>query len=122
MDSKGTKKRIGFKYAFLGIKYVFSQERNFRIHLLAFVGIIIVGFIAKVSLLEWALLFTVSGIVLVAEMMNSAIELMVDYMKPDIHPTAKAIKDIAAGAVLIAAMTAIIVGCIIFIPKIVGYF
>lgn len=122
MDSKESNKHIGFKHALAGIMYVLTHERNFRIHLVAWTLVIILGFLTKISAMEWMLVMIVSGIVCIAEMINSGIELMIDYLKPDIHPSAKAIKDIAAGAVLIAAIVACIIGGIIFLPKIMEWF
>lgn len=116
---KGHKKRgIGLSYAFAGLKTVWWTERNFRIHLIAMVIVISLGVILQVNQLEWFMLILVIGFVLVAEMFNSAIERIINYIKPDIHPEAKKIKDIAAGAVLITAIVSILVGCMIFIPKI----
>lgn len=122
MDLRGNKKNIGFKHAIAGILYVISHERNFRIHMFAWLLVILLGWVTKVSLVEWMFLMVVSGVVCIVEMINSAMELMIDYVKPDNHPSAKAIKDVAAGAVLIAAIVACIVGGIIFIPKILVYF
>lgn len=119
MDSKESKNKIGFTYAIQGITYVWKHERNFRLHILALFLVIAAGFILQVSALEWIFICLVSGLVLVTEMINSALELMIDYLKPDIHPSAKAIKDIAAGSVLISALLAIVVGSIIFIPKVI---
>ncbi|MNY79213.1 Undecaprenol kinase [compost metagenome] len=62
-----------------------------------------------------------SGIVLIAELLNTAIEVLVDLVSPDIHPKAKIIKDVAAAAVLVSALTAVVVGLVIFIPKIFNY-
>ena len=122
MDSKERNKLIGLKHAFAGMLYVLIHERNFRIHLVAWILVVIIGLITKVSATEWMLLMIVSGIVCMAEMFNRGIELMIDYLKPDIHPSAKAIKDIAAGAVLIAAFVACMIGGIIFLPKIIEWF
>lgn len=122
MDSKERNKLIGLKHAFAGIVYVITHERNFRIHLIAWILVMIIGIITKVSTTEWMLLMIVSGIVCMAEMFNSGMELMIDYLKPEIHPNAKAIKDMAAGAVLIAAFVACIIGGIIFLPKIFEWF
>lgn len=122
MDSKETKKQIGFKYAFEGIKYVFYHERNFRIHAFALLTVIVAGFLANINFTEWIFLFIVSGMVWITEMINSAIELLIDYIKPATHPSAKAIKDISAGAVLIAVIVAVIIGCIIFFPKLIASF
>ncbi|MUK87094.1 diacylglycerol kinase [Ornithinibacillus sp. L9] len=116
------KHRIGFSYACNGIKEVFKSEINFRLHIISTIIVISAGLLFQLSPIEWAFIFFCIGIVLVAELLNSAIEKAMDYIKPEIHPTAKVIKDISAGAVLIAAITAAIIGTIIFLPKISNYF
>lgn len=117
LDDKSRKKSIGFSYAWNGLLEIAKSERNFRIHLIATVLVILIGVIVKLSLIEWMIVFLVIGMVLVAETTNTAIEKFIDYLKPDIHPAAKVIKDIAAGAVLIAVIMAFIIGCMVFIPK-----
>ncbi|GEN31069.1 diacylglycerol kinase [Cerasibacillus quisquiliarum] len=113
---KGKKPSIGFKYAWSGIYFVIKEERNFRIHLFITSLVVFTGIMLKVSRFEWLALLLVIGLVLVAETVNSAIERLIDYVKPDIHPMAKKIKDLAAGAVLIAAIISVFVGLIVFIP------
>jgi diacylglycerol kinase len=114
---KDKKKSIGFSFAWNGLREAAKLEKNFRIHLIFTVIVIIAGFVFKLSLLEWALIILVIGFVLAAELINTVIEKMLDYIKPELHPTAKLIKDYAAGAVLIAAITAVLIGIIIFMPK-----
>jgi len=114
-DKKGA---IGFSFAWNGLQQAAKLEKNFRIHLVFAALVIIFGFIFYLSRLEWAIIIFAIGFVLVAELMNSVIEKVIDYVKPDIHPTAKLIKDYAAGAVLVAAITAVLIGFIIFVPKI----
>lgn len=113
---KGKKSFIGLKYAWSGIYFVIKEERNFRIHLLITSLVIFTGIMFKVSRSDWLALLLVIGLVLVAETVNSTIERVIDYVKPDIHPMAKKIKDLAAGAVLIASIISVIVGLIVFIP------
>lgn len=79
--------------------------------------VVVCGFIFEISLLEWMFVFFAIGLVLVTEMINSVTEAIVDYIKPEYHPQAKYIKDAAAGAVLISAIIAVIIGTIIFIPS-----
>ncbi|MDY0396713.1 diacylglycerol kinase family protein [Virgibacillus halophilus] len=114
-DSK--KKQIGFQYALNGIWQVVRTERNFRIHIFIFLLVVIFGFCLQLTAVQWCLVLGVSGLVFVAEMINTTVERLIDYMKPEIHPQAKAIKDIAAGAVLMAALTAAVIGLLVFIPK-----
>lgn len=116
-DDKLRKKSIGFSYAWNGIVEMAKSERNFRIHLLATIVVLLLGIIVKLSFLEWMIALFAIGMVLVVETTNTAVEKLIDYLKPDIHPVAKTIKDIAAGAVLIASITAFVIGCLLFIPK-----
>ncbi|WP_286164722.1 MULTISPECIES: diacylglycerol kinase family protein [Clostridia] len=116
---KDKKSVIGFSYAWEGIRFVIKSERNFRIHLFAAILVLIAGLILQISLIEWIIIVILIGMVLITEMLNTVVEQMIDYMKPEVHPAAKQIKDIAAGAVLIASMIAAIIGCLVFIPKIV---
>ncbi|WP_047981463.1 diacylglycerol kinase family protein [Ornithinibacillus contaminans] len=115
MDDK--KKRIGFVYAINGLREVFQSELNFRLHTLSTLLVVIAGILVKLSTIEWVAVCFAIGLVLMAEVMNTAIEAIIDYVKPERHPIAKKIKDIAAAAVLIASITALVIGLIIFLPK-----
>lgn len=117
---KDKRKKVGFKHAVDGILLIAKMERNFRIHLIAAVLTVVLSLLLEISTFEWLAVVLVIGMVLTAEMANSAFEKMIDYLKPELHPAAKGIKDIAAGSVLISAVTAVIVGIIIFLPKIYG--
>lgn len=103
-------------YAFAGVRAVCS-ERNFRFHLVAMVVVIIAGFLTGISANEWTILLLAIAAVLSLEMTNSAIERVVDLVTDEFHPLAKRAKDLAAGAVLIAAIFSVIIGLIIFLPK-----
>lgn len=111
------KGKIGFKHAINGLISVFKSEWNFRFHLFAGLVVIVLSFLLKLTLMEWALVILVIGMVLISELVNTVIEKLIDYLKPDIHPTAKYIKDAAAGAVLVSAICAAVLGSIIFLPK-----
>lgn len=112
------KKRIkSFGYAGHGIRLVFGSEPNMKIHLIIATLVVICGFIFKISLTEWMLCLLCIGVVFSAEMMNTAIENVVDLASPEHHELAGKAKDIAAGAVLICAVTSAIIGLLIFIPK-----
>lgn len=119
---KDKKRLIGFKFAWRGLVEVFKEERNFKVHVTITLLVIITGFCVKLSTLEWTIILLVISHVLVAEVFNSVIERVIDYIKPDIHPLARSIKDIAAGSVLIATMFAIVIGAIILLPKIYLFF
>lgn len=118
MDLEGKKGYIGFSHAWNGLK-VMVKERNFRIHLIATLLVILAGIFFKLNVQEWSLLILVVGAVLISEVFNSIVEQMIDYIKPEIHPTAKRIKDMAAGSVLLATIVAVIIGIFIFFPKII---
>lgn len=111
------KKSIGFAFAWNGIREVARTERNFQIHLAATLLVVVAGFFFQLTYIEWGILILVIGLVLVTEITNSAVEKMMDYLKPDMHPTTRVIKDVAAGAVLMSAIIAVIIGLLIFLPK-----
>jgi diacylglycerol kinase len=111
-------KRIkSFGYAFRGIKTVFATEANMKIHLVIAILVVICGFFFRISVTEWLLCLLCFGLVLSLEMINTAIEKTIDLVSPEYHSLAEKAKDAAAGAVLISAIIAAIVGLIIFIPK-----
>lgn len=107
-----------FIYAFSGILTAIKQERNLKIHLCFVILVTIVGIIVKISKIEWIICILLFGLVLALEFINTAIESVVDLASPEIHNLAKQAKDIAASAVLISAITSVIIGIIIFLPKI----
>lgn len=106
-----------FKYAFKGLSFFFSKEHNARIHLFGVFFAIGFSIWLKISALEWISICGVIALVLVAEVFNTSIEKLSDVVSPGINPKIKIVKDLAAGAVLIAAIFAVIVGLIIFYPK-----
>ncbi len=111
------KKGIGFSYAWKGIVQAAKHERNFRIHLAAAFAVVLAGFVFSLNTIEWAVILLAIGMVLAAELLNSAVEKLIDYLKPELHPLAGTIKDVAAGSVLITAITAALIGIIVFLPK-----
>ncbi len=116
------KKRIkSFAYAISGIVQVIKTEHNFRIHILIMVLVILFGFLLNVSIAEWVYIVFCIGIVLAAEIFNSAMEVLTDLVSPGYNTKAKLVKDMAAGAVLVSAIAAVIVGLIIFVPKLLKY-
>ena len=109
-----------FKYACMGIKSAIKSERNMKIHVLVALIVTALGFILGLDPLEWVACIFSIVIVIGGEMLNTAIETIVDLVSPNINPLAKKTKDIAAGAVLVLAIGALVVGLIIFIPKILN--
>lgn len=106
-----------FGYALRGIGQAAKTEQNIRIHIGAIAGVSIAGVLLSVSLMEWVILVICFGMVLSAELVNSAIEKLVDIVSPEHNSKAGLIKDMAAGAVLVLAVASAIIGCIIFVPK-----
>ena len=120
LRKKRKKLRNSFKYAFEGIAEAWKTEQNLKIHFAIMALVIIAGFMFKISAMEWIICLLLFAIVISLELINTAIETTVDIAMPDINEKAKYAKDIAAGAVLFSAMISVIVGLIIFLPKIFG--
>ena len=111
------KKRIkSFVYAFQGIGSFLKKEHNAWIHCTAIVLVTWGGFHFQITPTEWCIVLLCFGLVLAAEAFNTAIERLVNLVSPEYHPLAGDVKDVAAGAVLICAITAAIIECIIFLP------
>lgn len=106
-----------FNYAFDGIVYAFKTQPNMRIHFLVATLVLIASLIFKLTKLEILMLFLTISFVLVAEMINTAIEAAIDLVTQDYHPIAAIAKNVAAGAVLVASTVSVIVGYLIFYPK-----
>jgi len=105
-----------FKFAFRGLKSLLIFEHNSRIHLLAAVIVIILGFIFRISLADWSLLILVIGLVFLSELINSSLEAISDVVKPEWNEKILRAKDYAAAAVLVTAVISVFIGGIIFIP------
>ena len=106
-----------FSAAFAGIREGWS-ERSLRVHVAVAGLVIVAAAVLRVSLTGWALLALAIGMVIALELINTAIETIVDLVQPDIHPLAKRAKDVAAGAVLVASFAAIAVGLAVLGPPI----
>ncbi|HXD76744.1 MAG TPA: diacylglycerol kinase family protein [Puia sp.] len=104
-------------YAMTGILEFIREEHNARIHLVATIAVAILAYVVRVSYTEAAALAIVIGIVWITEMLNTCVERVMDFVHPEEHPKIKFIKDLAAGAVLAASLTAVVVGLLVFIPK-----
>ena len=118
-DKFSLRKRIqSFRYAFSGLWFVLKHEHNFRIHLLAAVVAIAAAIWFKISAFEWIAITFAIVLVLVLEIINSAIEKLADLISPGKNDTIKIVKDITAAAVLLAAIASLVIAAIIFIPKI----
>lgn len=120
LKQRGIKRLIySFKYAVDGLKYAFKYEQNMLVHILATITVVCLGLLLKISFTEWLITILVIGLVIATELINTSVEAIVDLTCPEKNPLAKVAKDTAAAAVMVFAITAIIVAIIIFIPKII---
>lgn len=111
-----------FKHAYEGIISSFKSERNMKIHFTLMILVILLGVILKINTYEWLICLILFGLIISLELVNTAIETVVDMVMPKIDERAKLAKDIAAGAVLASAIAAVIIGVTIFLPKIIYLF
>ncbi|WP_308756804.1 diacylglycerol kinase family protein [uncultured Bacteroides sp.] len=109
-----------FGYAWKGIRSCVGKEQNLSFHLIVTAAVVVAGFTWEITRTEWIAVILCIGAVIAAELFNTAIERLVDLVSPQRHPLAGQVKDIAAGAVLVCAIAAIIVGIIIFMPYVFG--
>lgn len=125
MKQKGfsIRKRIrSFGYAFNGLRILIREEENAKIHVLASLCVLIAGVLLKISQIEWVAIILAIGLVISLEAINTSIENIADFVSPEKHMWIKRIKDLSAAGVLIGAITAAIVGLIIFVPKLLELF
>lgn len=111
-----------FRYALQGMVFFFRYERNGKIQALCAAIALALGLAFHISATEWLFIITSSAMVFAAEMLNTAIEKMADFIEPRHNTKIKIIKDLAAGAVMIPAVASLIIGTIIFLPKIIEFF
>ncbi|NDW08087.1 diacylglycerol kinase family protein [Dysgonomonas sp. 520] len=112
------KKRLeSFKYAFSGLATLFKEEHNARIHLVFALAAIALGFVFSISVYEWIAILLCVALVFSLEIVNSAIENLADRITKDNDSYIRKAKDLAAAAVLVAAIFSVIIGAIIFLPK-----
>ena len=104
-------------FALDGIKHVFMSQMNTRIYAGFTLGVFLLGWLLKINRLEWIALLFVIGLVWVAEFLNTAVEVVIDIISPEENSAAKIGKDVSAGAVLIAAFVSILIGILIFGPR-----
>jgi diacylglycerol kinase len=118
MTNKSGRLLNSFGFALKGLKMVLRSQQNIWIHIIVSCLVVVSGFFAKLSANEWCIITLTIILVLSLEIVNTAIEKLVDFISPGFHEQAGIVKDISAGAVLLAATGAIIVGLIIFLPRI----
>jgi diacylglycerol kinase len=110
-----------FGYAFAGIAYIVRTQRNARIELAIGVGAVLLALWLGLTPLEWAVLAITIALVLALEWVNTSLELAVSLASPERHPSAKAAKDVAAACVLLGAITSVVVGLLLFAPRLVSH-
>lgn len=110
------KRAKSFTHAGRGMWVFIKTTHNAWIHLVVFAAVLVIGLVLEISRYEWIILVFAGGFVLVAEAFNTAIEIDINLTSPEYHPYAKDTKDVAAGAALLAVMTAVIVGVLVFVP------
>ncbi len=111
------KRRIlSFRYAFTGLWYIITTQTNMQIHIFAAIIVVFAGFYFKITKIEWLFLVLTISMVFIAEIVNTAIEEIVNFISPEFNKKAGLIKDIGAAFVLLSAIFAVIVGIIIFLP------
>jgi len=105
-----------FVHAWAGVTHALRTQRNAQVHLVAAAGALTLGVVLRISALEFALIFLAIMAVLVAELFNTVVEAVVDLVTREYHPLARVAKDVAAGAVLLCAMFAVVIGLLVFGP------
>lgn len=111
-----------FGYAFEGIWTGIRKERNMKIHCLAIICVTLAGTLLHITATEWCICLLLFALVAALELVNTAVEAVVDLVTEEKKPLAKIAKDTAAGAVLFAAIVSVIIGCIIFLPYLLELF
>lgn len=111
-----------FKYAIFGLGYALKTQNNFRIHLIAAILALMMGCFFDISTQEWLWIILSVFLVIAAELINTAIETLTDLVSPAWHEKAGQTKDVSAGAVMVIAIFALLVGAIIFMPKLISSF
>lgn len=107
-----------FRHAFNGLKSALLDDRSVRLHFVTAGLVLVIGYVACIKFIDWAVIFFTVSFVIVTELINSSIETFADHVHPEQHEDIKKIKDLAAAAVLIAAFCTVIIGIIIFLPPI----
>lgn len=111
----------GFIYAWQGVRYAFSTQINFKFHTFSAIVIIALGCFFNLSLIEWLWISAAIVLVVVAELFNTALEVLVDLVSPEYNKKAGLVKDVSSAAVLLTAVLSAIIGICIFLPKILLY-
>lgn len=110
-----------FVYAYRGLRFLMQSQFNTRIHLAFTVSVLATGFFFGISATEWCVLLLCITLVWTMEAVNTAIEQLTDLVSPEFHPIAGRVKDVSAGAVLVAAAGTAIVGLIVLVPHLIRW-
>lgn len=105
-----------FRFAFRGLATLIRKEQNFKLHLLAAIVVVFLGFYFKIAIWQWAIIIMMVSLIFILEMLNTVFERLVDMLKPRLHSYVGEIKDIMSAMVLVASIAAVILGLIIFLP------
>ena len=126
MELQDKNKRLGivrffksFGFSFQGLAFAVKSEQSFLVMLICLLITILTGLFFNISTLEWVMIFVAIGLVLSTELLNTAIEATIDLVSPEYNPLAKVAKDTASAAVFVYSLVAVIIACLIFIPKII---
>jgi diacylglycerol kinase len=111
-----------FGYAFEGVAYILRTQRNARIEMAIAIAAVVLGLWLGLTSLEWAVLAITIALVLALEWINTSLELAVSLAQPERHPSAKTAKDVAAACVLLGAVVSMVVGLLVFAPRLLARF
>ena len=112
----------GFGYAFNGLFHAVKTQLNFRVHLVCAAIVVCLGYALCISTAEWLWIILCIGMVLLTELINTALELLCDIISPEYNEKIGRVKDMCAAAVLVTAVTALVIGLVIFVPKLILLF
>lgn len=125
MESRAKRKELGFKrfiksfgYSFEGLAYAAKKEQSVLIMIICLIAVISLGIFLNISLTEWYFVLIAIALVLGTELLNTAIEATIDLISPKYHPLAKVAKDTASASVFVYSLIAFVIGCLVFIPKV----
>lgn len=109
-----------FVYAFRGLRDAIREEPNLQIHCAAAITAYILGILLKLNMTEWAIIVLTTSFVFLMELLNTTLETIVDIVSPEIREKARIAKDVSAAGVLFAALTSVVIGLLIFLPKLLN--
>jgi len=122
MNNRKFTLKQSFQFAFEGFHYAIQTQRNLRLQLITAIVVLTVSTFLPMQAMEWVIVLLLISLVIVAEILNTAIEKTIDMIEDKFNPTAKTVKDLSAAAVLYISITAAVIGAIIYLPKILALF